>query len=149
MTKQDKIFSFMLEYTTRNMRRYAADVFAEQQLGITLDQWGVLMLLSDSKPGLNNSELAERMAKDPPTVSRIVDVLVREESVVRERDLRDRRLQRIKLTAKGRAIAKRAEPVVEKLRKQVGSGLTAAQRRSLIECLEKLNGRIEELRGSL
>lgn len=146
MPKADQVFSFMLDYTTRNMRRYAAEVFAEERLGITVDQWGVLLLLTESDGGMSNTQLAESMVKDKPTMTRMVDVLVRKSLVVRRADKDDRRQQRISLTARGRATAKKAEPIVARVRKDVGSALTAAQRETLIDCLDRLNARIERLR---
>lgn len=146
MQKADTIFSFMLDYTTRNMRRYAAETFADERLGITVDQWGVLLLLRDHAGGLSNRELAERMVKDKPTTSRIIDVLVRKSLVARKADQNDRRLLRIGLTAKGRATAKRAEPIVTRLREEIGSSLTKAQQKGLVDCLDLLNERIDALR---
>lgn len=146
MAKPDQIFSFMLDYTTRNMRRYAAETFAAEGLGITVDQWGVLLLLAESDGALSNTQLAERMVKDKPTMTRMVDVLVRKSLVVRRADKQDRRQQQISLTAKGKTTARKAEPIVDRIRKEVGSALTKAQRESLIECLERLNARIERLR---
>ncbi len=146
MSKSDKVFSFMLDYTTRNMRRYATETFAIEGLGITVDQWGVLLLLRDNDRELSVTELAAGMVKDKPTTTRIIDVLVRESLVVRRQDEHDRRSQRVSLTAKGEEVAKKAQPVVDRLRDEVGSCLTKRQRKALLEYLNRLNERIDMLR---
>ena len=136
MKKTDKIFSFMLDYTNRNLRRYAAERFVDEGLEITVDQWGALLLLRDSGDGLSNSELASQMSKDKPTVTRIVDVLVRKSLVVRQPNKNDRRQQRISLTRKGKSTVSKAEPIVKKIRKRRGGIAQQCGKRNIAALFE-------------
>ena len=143
MTKADKVFSFMLDYTTRNMRRYAAEVFANAELGLTVDQWGALLLLKEHPAPLSNKQLAEGLLKDTPTTTRIVDILVRMELVVRAPAVDDRRQMQISISRKGKTAVRKAEPVVQGLRKKLGSALTQQQHETLLTCLNLLNEKID------
>lgn len=73
------------------------------ELGLTTAQLRVLFMMRQ-QPGVTAGELASRLAVTPPTISGIVDRLVRLELVRREEDESDRRLVRNHLTEKGDAV---------------------------------------------
>ena len=141
--------SFLLNYTTRNMRRYAGEVLSREHAGVTIDQWGVLKILDESGGALTNAELAGRMLKDRPTVTRIVDILVRERLVTRVPDKLDRRRLRLHLTRAGRGKIAAMGPLVQRIRDDLGSGLAESDRQALIRALAGLNDTIDRLRGDL
>jgi DNA-binding MarR family transcriptional regulator len=70
------------------------------ELGLTTAQLRVLFMMR-AQPGVTAGELATRLAVTPPTISGIVDRLVRLELVRREDDELDRRLVRNHLTRQG------------------------------------------------
>lgn len=73
------------------------------ELGLTTAQLRVMFLMRQ-QPGVTAGELAARLAVTPPTISGIVDRLVRLELARREDDESDRRLVRNHLTAKGESV---------------------------------------------
>lgn len=78
------------------------------ELGLTTAQLRVISLLRQS-PGVTAGELANRLSVTPPTISGIVDRLVKLDLVRREDDRSDRRLVRNVLTEKGEAACARLE----------------------------------------
>lgn len=76
------------------------------ELGLTTAQLRVLFLIR-GQPGVTAGELASRLSVTPPTISGIVDRLVKLKLVIREADPGDRRLVRNTLTAEGRKICSR------------------------------------------
>ena len=78
------------------------------ELGLTTAQLRVLFLVRES-PGVTAGELATRLSVTPPTISGIVDRLVRLELIRREDDRSDRRLVRNHLTGAGDAACSRLE----------------------------------------
>jgi DNA-binding MarR family transcriptional regulator len=70
------------------------------ELGLTTAQLRVMFLLREN-PGVTAGELAARLSVTPPTISGIVDRLVRLGLVRREDDPADRRLVRNFLTEQG------------------------------------------------
>jgi len=82
------------------------------ELGLTTAQLRVLFLVREA-PGVTAGELAQRLAVTPPTISGIVDRLVKLGVIRREDDESDRRLVRNFLTDGGEAACKRMEQGVE------------------------------------
>lgn len=78
------------------------------ELGLTTAQLRVLFLMRES-PGVTAGELASRLSVTPPTISGIVDRLVRLGLVRREEDESDRRLVRNHLTDAGESACSRLE----------------------------------------
>ena len=78
------------------------------ELGLTTAQLRVLFLVREA-PGVTAGELAQRLAVTPPTISGIVDRLVKLGLIRREDDDSDRRLVRNLLTDPGEAACKRME----------------------------------------
>ena len=72
-------------------------------LGLTFSQLRVMSLLSNTRFALAGT-IAEALKVRPSTATGIVDRLVRQELVVRQRDQEDRRCVRISLTPHGRRV---------------------------------------------
>lgn len=65
-----------------------------------IPHWRVLASLSDNR-GISLSELAELTLFNQPTVTRLVQRLERKGLLRKSKDLRDRRIMRVFLTARG------------------------------------------------
>lgn len=91
------------------------------ELGLTTTQLRVLFLVGAS-PGVTAGELATRLAVTPPTISGIVDRLVKMDLMRREDDESDRRLVRNHLTEAGENACGR-----------FGRGIDVFTRRILVE----------------
>ncbi len=78
------------------------------ELGLTTAQLRVLFHVR-SAPGVTAGELASRLSVTPPTISGIVDRLVKLSLIRREDDEADRRLVRNHLTEQGEAACSRLE----------------------------------------
>lgn len=88
------------------------------ELGLTTAQLRVLFLVRES-PGVTAGELATRLAVTPPTISGIVDRLVKLSLLRREDDESDRRLVRNFLTDPGESACKRMEEGVETFTRRI------------------------------
>ncbi len=88
------------------------------QMGLTTAQLRVLFLVRE-EPGVTAGELASRIGVTPPTISGIVDRLVKSGLVRREDDETDRRLVRNFLTEQGEAICARLESGTETFTRRI------------------------------
>jgi len=105
-------FGFLLNDVARLMRLvYDRRV---KDLGLTRAQWWVLTHLFRSN-GVSQTELAEMLEVEKPTLGRLIDRLEAKGWVRRESDERDRRVWRVFLTAD-------AEPAMRSMR-EVAAGL--------------------------
>lgn len=137
-------FGFKLNYTTRNMRRYSNDKLKEAGLDITVDHWGILKILHEHQDGLNSSGLSEIMLKDKPTVTRMVDVVVKKGLVARIPNDNDRRVTTLKLTTSGKKRVLKAIPVVSEIRAFMSHKLTDKDLSDLSRILKRIDSAIEE-----
>jgi MarR family transcriptional regulator, organic hydroperoxide resistance regulator len=122
-------------YLETESRRLAKD--AASKLGITATQLNVLKLLGEIGE-LSLSELSRRLASQNSTVTGIVDRMVQAGLVVREQSAEDRRVWRIRSTAKGTDLARRSEVVPWDLLKNALTALEEREKSSLVTILRKV-----------
>ena len=115
-------YSFILDRTARKVKQYAQAAFAEQQFDLTVDQWTVLRSIYET-PDLTNKELAERCGKDQPTLTRIVDILIKKELAERISHATDRRCLSLQLTQQGKQKIEEIAPRVADFRMQAWKNL--------------------------
>ena len=108
-----------------------------QQLGVTATQLNVLKLL-DEIGELSLSELGRRIAAQNSTVTGIVDRMVQADLVVREQSAEDRRVWRIRLSEKGRQIARRIAVAPWDLLRHGLAALDRKEQDALVAILRKV-----------
>jgi len=113
--------------------------------GITTDQYNVLRILRGVHPeGHPRHEIARRLIRRAPDVTRMLDRLVRRKLITRVRDPRDARLSVARITPAGLALLKRIDPEVEEVQQQATAMLTPAERKELVRICERLVGAAEQ-----
>lgn len=110
--------------------------------GLHVGQEMILVRLWQSE-GLTQSQLAEQMCVEPPTVTKMLQRLEREDLVERRADREDARVSRVFLTKRGRELQ---EPVFSswaEVEAQTVAGLTVEERllarRLILKILENLS----------
>ncbi|MBO3697898.1 MarR family winged helix-turn-helix transcriptional regulator [Roseivirga sp. E12] len=136
-------FGFKLNYTTRNMRRYSNEKLKAAGLDITVDHWGILKILSEQDNGLSSSALSDIMLKDKPTITRMIDVVVKKGLVQRTPSTEDRRVITLALTPLGKDRVSQALPVVQEIRSFMSQKLTDKDLQDLSRILQKIDSAIE------
>jgi DNA-binding MarR family transcriptional regulator len=112
-----KYFGYLLERASRKVKLSFSQAFTQLGLDITPEQWVILENLYFNN-GLSQTELAEKIFKNTPTISRILDLLGKKGLTERKRFENDRRRHRIFLTPAGKKVVEKAQPVVQELREQ-------------------------------
>ena len=120
--KQSELSGFILERTAKRMKQFFQQQLAAADAGITIDQWVILQVL-DRQEGLSQLEIARATFKDPPTVTRIIDLLCQKELTRRITDPDDRRRFKIQLTEDGREKIEAILPIIQAARRQAWHGL--------------------------
>lgn len=93
---------------------------------------------------LSLSELSERIRAQNSTVTGIIDRMVRENLVVRERSKEDRRVVYIRLTPKGRKLAEEIPIEPMEIFRNALQGLSPTEMRDLMKILGKVAKRVRE-----
>jgi DNA-binding MarR family transcriptional regulator len=117
MTHQfdQRAYYFKIDVTIKKIRNALQKKFIESELDLTVDQW-VLVDNIFRNPAISQIYLAEVTHKDPPTVTRIVDLLEKKGFVERKMSTLDRRKFNLYLTSKGTELYTAAAAVVYDLR---------------------------------
>src|SRR5271165_5777205 len=111
--------------------------------GASLPTWVVLAHAHET-PGMSQTELAERVGIEGPTLVRHLDRLCAEGLVVRRRDAADRRVTRIELTDAGRDRYQDLAAVAERLDRDLRALLTEGEGEMLDRVLVRITTHIEE-----
>ena len=106
---------FTLERTAKRMKQFFQQTLTAAGTEITIDQWVVLQTLNQQN-GLSQLEIARATFKDPPTITRIIDLLCHKGLTERITDPEDRRRFRIQLTDGGYQKIDEVLPIILKSR---------------------------------
>ncbi|MEW8972384.1 MAG: MarR family transcriptional regulator [Mesobacillus sp.] len=91
---------------------------------ITTEQWSVLRTLSEFNE-ISQKELSLRSDKDQATLTKILDLLVKQENVERIPNPLDRRSFLVKITPKGKKIVSEVTPYLENVFTKITHGIEA------------------------
>jgi DNA-binding MarR family transcriptional regulator len=107
--------------------------------GLTQPQYNVLRILNGVYPGAHpRGEIARRMVRRAPDLTRMLDRLVRMGLVEREKGDRDHRQSLARITPKGRALLEQMRPKVQQLNQLLADRLSSGEAQQLADLLEKV-----------
>jgi DNA-binding MarR family transcriptional regulator len=130
------ITTFVLHKVAVAGRRVIAERLAHKP-GITLWQFAALAELDDHGPTAQHA-LAAGLGIDPSDMVRLMDELIEDRLVARDRDPADRRRYQITLTAKGRRALATGRSVVQEVEKTTLAPLSATERATLHDLVAKI-----------
>ncbi len=137
LTEPFNSYSHLLDRTARKVKQYAQRQFNAENFEVTVDQWLVLKNLNEH-PQLNQSELAELIGKDHPTLTRIIDLLCKKDLVERRVNPADRRSFTVHLTGKGVLKVNDWSPKMAQIRMQAWAHLTERDYKDLKRILDTI-----------
>jgi len=125
-------FGFLLNDVARLLRTaYDRRI---RELGLTRAQWWVLTHVFRAE-GITQTELAEVLEVEKPTLGRLVDRLEAKGWVRRTHDARDRRVWRVRLTKEVEPALRTMRTIAAELRRDALAGLSAAERERFVDSL--------------
>jgi DNA-binding MarR family transcriptional regulator len=147
--RQTKPFRSLQQQVVLNLMRTTRAVeeswiqYLKRTEGISPSQFNILRILRGARPkALKISDIAERMVNRDPDVTRLVDRLIKQGLVRRERDTEDRRVVLVEITPAGLALLARLDaPVLEYLEAAM-AGLKPPQLRALDTLLNEVRAGI-------
>lgn len=125
--------------TKRDMVRASTAAFSQH--GVHEGQQYVLMCLWE-EDGLTPGEVAKRLGLATPTVTRTTARMAAAGLLRREPHPGDRRLVRLTLTEKGRALEESIGLEMQRLNERALAGMSASQRAALIRSLRKVQANL-------
>jgi DNA-binding MarR family transcriptional regulator len=135
-------FGFLLNDVARLMRTvYDRRV---KSLGLTRSQWWVLNHLFRGD-GVTQTELAETLEIEKPTLGRLLDRLEAKGWVRREDDATDRRAWRVYLTDEVGPAMRELRAVAAELRRDALAGLSASERERFVDTLLAIKANLAKM----
>lgn len=134
MTVDDTI-PMRLRRAYLTMHRVAQAHFAE--FGITVDQYVLMSVLAEAE-GIIQTELSERMSSDANTVGAMLKLLEQKNVIRRQPSDRDRRAQRVYLTASGKRLHKKLVRHSSQIHQTLEAALTPRKKQTLLNGLEEI-----------
>ena len=139
MTKSnnEKSLGYAIGKTNWYLKTLLNKLLKEEDCGITNEQWIVLKVI-DANPAVSQTEIAEKSQKDKTNITRILDLLEKNDSIERRKDDRDRRMYRVHITEQGKKILNKVNPITQKTDKICTQSLNKNQVMALIDSLDAI-----------
>jgi len=137
--RPDRNFGFLVHDVARLMR--VAYDRRTKALGLTRSQWWVLNNLY-FRDGITQSELADLLDVERPTLGRLLDRLEAKGWIARRADRNDRRAKRLHLTGEVQALMRALREIAAGLRADALEGLDASAQRQLVDHLLRLKANL-------
>jgi len=147
--RQTKPFRSLQEQLVINLMRTTRAVeegwvqYLKRTAGISPSQYNILRILRGARPkAAKISEISDRMITRDPDVTRLVDRLIKQGLVRRERDTDDRRVVLVEITGAGLALLSRLDGPAGEYTDGAMAGLKAQQLRTLDMLLNEVRAGI-------
>ncbi len=134
---KEKEIGVYIDRTYKAVRQDLIMRFKSSKVDLTPEQWAVVSKLNFDTE-VTQKDLAEKSFKDKPTLSRIVDLLVKKEFVYRRTDDSDRRKVFLRLSSRGKEIVDKALPLVVASRSVGWRNLSNKEYEEMITTLDKI-----------
>lgn len=114
----EEVIYYLLDRTIKRTRQVTQLYFQRYGVDVTVDQWLVFKVISETD-GINQVEVANRLYKDPASITRIIDALIQKGLVKKQLDPNDRRRYLLALSEAGKIKSAEWLALIKKMR-QVG-----------------------------
>ena len=128
---------YSIEQTIKEYRKYSQKNITKIIKDITIDQCLVLIILNN-KTTSSQKEIADLIFKDYASVTRIIELMVKKEYLIRTSNQDDRRKFTLKLTAKGEKTIDLLTPEIQQNRRKALKGLSTDEIDQLDKTLNKI-----------
>ena len=137
MDHKNKRIGFLLERTTRIAKLSFTKAFKKLDVDVTPEQWIVIDTVNKNGT-MSQKEIGRLSFKNAPTISRIIDNLVKKGLVDRIGEKGDRRKTSISITAEGSNLIERCQAEVDRLRNLSWEGLSNSDYEDFTKTLDKI-----------
>lgn len=140
LTKSDfnKTIAPWLGKTSKMMNMYISDVFHKNNIEVTKQQWIVLKILNEHSEGIIQNELAFITERNKATLTRLINVMEKNDLVYRSTSESDSRKNLIYITKKGTALFLKTKPILLKSILDIQNGISIREMDAFIKVMTKI-----------
>jgi DNA-binding MarR family transcriptional regulator len=128
---------YTIEQAIKEYRKIAQKNIAKIVKDITVDQCLVLIILNNNTK-ISQNELANLVFKDNASITRMIELMVKKEYLIRTIHQEDRRKFNLEITEKGMKTIELIEPIVQLNRETALNGLSLEEITLLDKTLHKI-----------
>ncbi|WP_096201726.1 MarR family winged helix-turn-helix transcriptional regulator [Bacillus sp. FJAT-45350] len=147
MDYRDYILAESIGYRINNTARLVTNRlnknFKDNNLPVTHDQWSIMIRLWE-EDGLTQNRLATLTKKDSPSISRLINNMVKRELVMRVPHPVDKRTNMIFLTPKGKKLQVGLIEQAQKTIEQISSGINEDELGIFLSVLARIDSNLSE-----
>ncbi|CAM3124470.1 MarR family transcriptional regulator [Chryseobacterium flavum] len=138
MEKLNSIIFYNIDKAIRAYRNYAQRQLKAHGFMITIDQWLIIKAILEN-PGITQNEIGDLVFKDNASVTRIIDLMVKSEYIIRHVHPDDRRKTNLEVTDSGQKVIREVQSIVEKNRTTALKGITKDELEMMYSALLKIS----------
>lgn len=128
--------------TSKIVDYYLQDALQQHGFKLTKEQFVLLKKLTE-KDGLNQNELASLLYRDKSTMARLLAKMEKKGHVRREQSHKDKRINKIYITEKGKLTFDKTIPVVTRIINVLEHDITQAEKEHMINILKKVQSNLK------
>lgn len=136
------ILFYTIEKSIKSYRQFAQRQIAAAGFNITIDQWLVLKTIEEDSTA-TQQQMAAKVFKDMASMTRIVELLVRKNYLLRKFNTSDRRRFDLELTATGKNLLQQIQPLIVSNRSTALNGISDENLQILQSELEKITSNVQ------
>jgi MarR family transcriptional regulator, transcriptional regulator for hemolysin len=142
MKKIDQVIFYSIEKSIKTYRQFAQKNIKDAGFNITIDQWLVLKTIQEDAT-ISQQHLAIKVFKDFASITRMIELLVKNGFLNRDFHHEDRRRFKLSLTEQGIQIIESLEPIINANRIKALSEVSNAEIEQLQTILLKITSNIK------
>lgn len=134
----EKAPGFLVGRVAHQLRVHIRKFLDESGVQLSAEEISILTALAHLDSERNIGSLAELLGRDPTTLKRQLNGMVKTGLVDRKLSKNDRRVVEIAITAKGKALVESTMPMTFALRERALAGISESDRQALVRSLVKM-----------
>ena len=131
------IVIYSIEKAIKSYRKFAQANIRRVENNVTIDQ-ALLLILLKNRPELSQVEVAEMLFKDYASITRMVELMVQKDYLIRVENSKDRRRKELIPSKLGEDIMEKLFPIIERNREIALYGLSNSEIQQLDYILKKI-----------
>lgn len=132
----------LIEKTQRQIKRFIQQELSKRDINISQEHYSVLKEVYNS-PGISQSGISNSISRDPASVTRMLDLLEKNEFIIRNNAGNDRRSYAIHLTQRGENLVQSVFPLIEKMNVFGLNNIPEKDFITFIDVLNRINFNLE------
>ena len=129
--------------TYKLMNMYLSDVFQQNNIQVTKEQWIVLKVLQEDNDGVTQNELAFITERNKASLTRLINVMEKNNLVVRIPSVEDSRKNLIFITTTGKQLFLKMKPLMLESMKILQNGISKEDISNFIRITSKIQNNLK------